>query len=65
MVDKSASDLARKRWKKATPEDRAEAAQNMLNAKSPEVLSAIGKKAAEARWKDANAKKAAKKAKKK
>jgi hypothetical protein len=61
MVDKAASELARKRWEKATSKQRAEAAQKMLNAKSPEERSAIGKKAAAKRWagkKKAAAKKA-------
>ena len=50
MVDKAASELARKRWEKATSKQRAEAAQKMLEAKSPEERAAIANKAAAKRW---------------
>jgi hypothetical protein len=58
MVDKAASELARKRWSKAGKKERAAAAKKMLDAKSPEQLSEIGRKAVTARWKKAKAKKA-------
>lgn len=57
MAENPGSALARERWKKATPEDRAEAAQTMLDAKTPEKLSEIGRKAAAARWRSKKTKK--------
>lgn len=58
MVDKIASALAQKRWKKATAKDRTEAAQTMNAAKTPEQLRENAKKAAAARWANRKAKKA-------
>lgn len=60
MVDKIAAALVRKRWNKATKKERAEAAQKMLDAKTPQQLSEYGKNAAAARWGKAKAKKAGK-----
>lgn len=60
-----ASELAKKRWDQATPEERAEVGRQMNEARmesmTPEQRSAVAKKAAAARWAKAGAQKADKK----
>lgn len=55
MVDKAASDLAKKRWKKATPEERKEVGRMLNEAKysgmTNEERKAIGKRLTLARKK--------------